>query len=265
VLLTFKVAVNCSWGTSQWQIHKRYSEFVELNTAIRSKQKISAILPPKKVFGKLSESVIRNRQVGLTRYLQTVKEELQCGKQLFFSFLAAPKELCSLFQTDCTEVEALQHETNVNSAYSISSSEALQDAPGLIVDNVSNQMIDVYLEPLQLKGRDAVARQNQYTAAVSLVEWPYDNSDSMEQHVNSILCAIPGRINAEAYASWGLRLKKTAVSDDEKQELTKAVQSMTESSLSLDLPNLAPFVVSLCGHKSAPSIVDCTYSGQPSM
>ncbi len=220
------------------------------------------MLPPKKVFGKLSESVIRDRQVGLTRYLQTIKEELQGGKQLFFSFLAAPKELCSLFQTDCVDGGALQHDPVIGGTHSICNSEALQDGPSLIVDNVSNQMIDVYLEPLQLKGRDAIARQNQYSLAVSHVEWPYANSASMEQHVNSILCSIPGRKSAEAYAEWGHRLKKTAVSDDEEQAVRNAVQSMIDSSLSLDPPKLAPFVVSLCEQSAAP-IVDCTTSGQP--
>jgi hypothetical protein len=216
------------------------------------------------VFGKLQESVIKNRQEGLRRYLQTIKDELQGGKQIFLSFLSAPRDVCSRFQTDCAGGEALQHNTMVEGAHSLCNSEALQDGPSLIVDNVSNQMIDVYMEPLQLKGRDAIARQNQYSAAVSLVEWPYDNSASMEQHVNSIMFSIPGRTSAESYVSWGLRLKTKAVSEDEEQAVRNAVQGMTESSLSLDLPKLAPFIVTLGDHHSAAPIVDCSSSGQTS-
>jgi hypothetical protein len=203
--------------------------------------------------------------VGLARYLQSLKDELQGGKQIFLSFLAAPNELCSLFQTDGTGGEASQHNTLTDGPHSNCSSEELQDAPSLIVDNVSNQMIDVYLEPLQLKGRDAIARQHQYSAAVSLVEWPYDNSASMEQHVNSILFSIPGRTSAEPYVSWGLRLNKKAVSEEEELAVRNACQRMIESSLSLDLPKLAPFVVTFSENHSAAPTANITSSGQSNL
>ncbi len=209
--------------------------------------------------------MIKNRQVGLARYLQTLKDELQGGKQIFFAFIAAPKELVSIFQTDCTGGEASQHNTLADGAHSNCSSEEIQDGPSLIVDNVSNQMIDVYLEPLQLKGRDAIARQHQYSAAVSLVEWPYDSSTSMEQHVKSILFSIPGRTSEEPYVSWGLRLKKMAVSEDEELAVRNACQRMLESSLTLDLPKMAPFVITFSENHPAAPTVDCASSGQSNL
>ena len=226
---------------------------------MRSKQKSTALLPPKKVFGKLSESVVRKRLEGLNRYLKTLQSEITGGKQFLAVFLAVPKEVCSLYQNDSIRCDHEPSATrrNIYSDVTIShcSGDELQDAPNLIVDNVSNQMIDVYSEPLQLKGRDAIARQHQYSAAVSLVEWPSKDAAGMEQHLNTILFSMPGKASGEAILVWANRLKKPALFEEEEIEILKMARCMADSTVYLELPKFPSFVVTFSEQRAVSPLV----------
>eukprot|EP00729_Bicosta_minor_P002321 gene2321-8419_t len=52
-----------------WEIEKRYSQFVELNTKVKALSGISITLPPKKVFGNKSKEFVAKRREGLQAYL----------------------------------------------------------------------------------------------------------------------------------------------------------------------------------------------------
>jgi hypothetical protein len=244
-----------------WDAAKRYSEFVELNTAVKSKQKVTAILPPKKVFGNFSLSVIKKRQEGLLMYLKHLQGEITAGKSYFIAFLNFPKAVCSQILPDEAGSDfetSAAHKVFSKGADSICSSEDVHDARGHIVDNVSNQMIDVYLEPLQLRGRDAIARQHQYFAAVSSCELPCPDAAGMEEHVKSILFSIP-RMSGEtnvAWDIWDIRLKNSALSDEEIVTIRKAARAMHEGVASLEPFLLPSFVVAFSEqHSISPALL----------
>eukprot|EP00277_Geminigera_cryophila_P037334 CAMPEP_0173104218 /NCGR_PEP_ID=MMETSP1102-20130122/39056_1 /TAXON_ID=49646 /ORGANISM="Geminigera sp., Strain Caron Lab Isolate" /LENGTH=133 /DNA_ID=CAMNT_0013999585 /DNA_START=10 /DNA_END=407 /DNA_ORIENTATION=+ len=64
--------VMCSAGVNRWEVRKRFSDFVQLNAAFKAKQKITGILPPKQLFGKMSDATIKKREEGLGAYLETL-------------------------------------------------------------------------------------------------------------------------------------------------------------------------------------------------
>lgn len=188
------------------------------------------------------------------RYLKTLQNEIAGGRPFLIAFLNFPKAIGSLLHS---EEPRSEHESRdaPNKMYmegveSNCSSEDVHDTRSLIVDNVSNQMIDVYLEPLQLNGRDAIARQHQYFAAVSNVEWPDTDPGKMEQYVKSLLVSIPGRANGDDFSSWSLRLMNPALCNEELVAIRSSAKSLSESIALLEATQLPAFVVTFSEQSS---------------
>jgi hypothetical protein len=73
-------------------VRKRYSEFVQLHTNLKAVGKVTASLPPKKLFGKLSDVVVKKRQEGLHIYVKEVlKSATPEQLRVVSAFLQAPK------------------------------------------------------------------------------------------------------------------------------------------------------------------------------
>jgi hypothetical protein len=86
------LAVVCTLGPSRWEVRKRYSEFAQLHSNLKSCGKVAANLPPKKFFGKLSDPVVRKRQEGLHNYIQELLQSATPDQlRLIAAFLQAPK------------------------------------------------------------------------------------------------------------------------------------------------------------------------------
>ncbi|XP_074645217.1 uncharacterized protein LOC141901698 [Tubulanus polymorphus] len=69
--------VEVSMGRFSWTVKHRYSEFHDMHEKLVADHKIDKnILPPKKIFGKMSESFIKRRQMDLEIYIQSVLHTL---------------------------------------------------------------------------------------------------------------------------------------------------------------------------------------------
>ncbi|XP_061473960.1 nischarin isoform X1 [Rhineura floridana] len=88
--------IQVSVGNHQWIVKHRYSDFHELHEKLVSEKKIDKnLLPPKKIIGKNSKSLVEKRQKELEVYLQT----------LLVTFpLAAPKVLSQFLHFHLYEI-----------------------------------------------------------------------------------------------------------------------------------------------------------------
>ncbi|NXC43242.1 NISCH protein, partial [Penelope pileata] len=65
--------IQISVGSHQWTVKHRYSDFHDLHEKLVSENKIDKnLLPPKKIIGKNSKSLVEKRQKELEVYLQTL-------------------------------------------------------------------------------------------------------------------------------------------------------------------------------------------------
>ncbi|NXP74041.1 NISCH protein, partial [Ramphastos sulfuratus] len=65
--------IQVSVGNHQWTVKHRYSDFHDLHEKLVSEKKIDKnLLPPKKIIGKNSKSLVEKRQKELEVYLQTL-------------------------------------------------------------------------------------------------------------------------------------------------------------------------------------------------
>ncbi|KAJ1486127.1 hypothetical protein T484DRAFT_1790778, partial [Baffinella frigidus] len=79
--------VQCSAGVARWEVRKRFSDFVQLHTTLQTRQKVTAALPPKRMFGKMTDAVIKLRQEGLEEYLHAVLRDLESEQEYLHAVL----------------------------------------------------------------------------------------------------------------------------------------------------------------------------------
>nr|XP_034962015.1 nischarin isoform X1 [Zootoca vivipara] len=91
--------IQVSIGNHQWVVKHRYSDFHELHEKLVSEKRIDKnLLPPKKIIGKNSKSLVEKRQKELEVYLQT----------LLLTFpLAAPKVLSQFLHFHLYEINGI--------------------------------------------------------------------------------------------------------------------------------------------------------------
>lgn len=74
-------------------MRKRYSEFQKLHVDLKACGRVAAQLPPKVLFGKLSDAVVSKRQDGLNDYLNRVHRGAGGDqRRVLASFLQVPSQ-----------------------------------------------------------------------------------------------------------------------------------------------------------------------------
>lgn len=86
-----------------WQIHRRYSDFVALHEQLKSSN-LELPLPPKKIFGNMEREFVADRQMALQRYLNLILSHHMLSSSLIFKRFLDP----SNYPINLSEV-ALQH------------------------------------------------------------------------------------------------------------------------------------------------------------
>ncbi|XP_071816686.1 PX domain-containing protein kinase-like protein isoform X2 [Apostichopus japonicus] len=86
-----------------WQIHRRYSDFVALHEQLKTSN-LELPLPPKKIFGNMEREFVADRQMALQRYLSLILSHHMLSSSLFFKKFLDPTN----YPVDLSEV-ALQH------------------------------------------------------------------------------------------------------------------------------------------------------------
>jgi hypothetical protein len=80
-------SIGVRWGECEWRINRRYSQFVELDSALRKTAPMVTLpypLPPKQAFGRLEESFVNERESALARYVEGIDSQQE-------AFFAIPK------------------------------------------------------------------------------------------------------------------------------------------------------------------------------
>ncbi|XP_067424219.1 nischarin isoform X5 [Emydura macquarii macquarii] len=91
--------IQISVGTHQWTVKHRYSDFHDLHEKLVSEKKIDKnLLPPKKIIGKNSKSLVEKRQKELEVYLQTLLVKFP---------IAAPKALSHFLHFNLYEINGI--------------------------------------------------------------------------------------------------------------------------------------------------------------
>ncbi|MEQ2201128.1 hypothetical protein XENOCAPTIV_008005, partial [Xenoophorus captivus] len=63
-------------GLHKWTVKHRYSDFYDLHEKLTAEKKVDRhLLPPKKILGKNSKSLVERRQKELELYLQTLLQQ----------------------------------------------------------------------------------------------------------------------------------------------------------------------------------------------
>lgn len=71
-LQAYTIAVRQAGVAEEWQIERRYTDFLELDKMIKDsplRSRVTATLPPKKLFGNQAPGVLRERQAAFAAYL----------------------------------------------------------------------------------------------------------------------------------------------------------------------------------------------------
>ncbi|XP_062466278.1 nischarin isoform X2 [Pezoporus occidentalis] len=91
--------IQVSVGSHQWTVKHRYSDFHDLHEKLVSEKKIDKnLLPPKKIIGKNSKSLVEKRQKELEVYLQTLLVKFP---------VTAPKVLSHFLHFDLYEINGI--------------------------------------------------------------------------------------------------------------------------------------------------------------
>ncbi|KAM8995149.1 nischarin isoform 3-T3 [Ara ararauna] len=91
--------IQVSVGSHQWTVKHRYSDFHDLHEKLVSEKKIDKnLLPPKKIIGKNSKSLVEKRQKELEVYLQTLLAKFP---------VTAPKVLSHFLHFDLYEINGI--------------------------------------------------------------------------------------------------------------------------------------------------------------
>uniref|UniRef100_A0A8B9GFP7 Nischarin n=1 Tax=Amazona collaria TaxID=241587 RepID=A0A8B9GFP7_9PSIT len=95
----FVYIIQVSVGSHQWTVKHRYSDFHDLHEKLVSEKKIDKnLLPPKKIIGKNSKSLVEKRQKELEVYLQTLLVKFP---------VTAPKVLSHFLHFDLYEINGI--------------------------------------------------------------------------------------------------------------------------------------------------------------
>uniref|UniRef100_A0A8C6JC03 Uncharacterized protein n=1 Tax=Melopsittacus undulatus TaxID=13146 RepID=A0A8C6JC03_MELUD len=99
VYFTRVYIIQVSVGSHQWTVKHRYSDFHDLHEKLVSEKKIDKnLLPPKKMIGKNSKSLVEKRQKELEVYLQTLLVKFP---------VTAPKVLSHFLHFDLYEINGI--------------------------------------------------------------------------------------------------------------------------------------------------------------
>mmetsp|Transcript_44862 Transcript_44862/g.141271 ORF Transcript_44862/g.141271 Transcript_44862/m.141271 type:complete len:246 (-) Transcript_44862:178-915(-) len=181
--------VSCSAGVVRWEVRKRFSDFVKLHLALKNKQTVTANLPPKQLFGKLSGAVIKRRQEGLDKYLEVLLKEVEPAQlNMIYSFLQVPQTLLSSMQGNISsatggDVDSTGHSSKTESLPVPMASNSDDAANREIVDQISDLMIDVFQMPLPAKGMDYEMRCKKYRTMVEKVPWPLEHGEDLSRYL----------------------------------------------------------------------------------
>ncbi|EKX38684.1 hypothetical protein GUITHDRAFT_115232 [Guillardia theta CCMP2712] len=165
-------------------VYEGFSDFVKLHLALKNKQTVTANLPPKQLFGKLSGAVIKRRQEGLDKYLEVLLKELN----MIYSFLQVPQTLLSSMQGNISsatggDVDSTGHSSKTESLPVPMASNSDDAANREIVDQISDLMIDVFQMPLPAKGMDYEMRCKKYRTMVEKVPWPLEHGEDLSRYL----------------------------------------------------------------------------------
>jgi len=241
--------VVCAQGVSRWEVRKRYSEFQQLHTDLKARGRVDAQLPPKKLFGKLSDAVISKRQDGLNDYLLRVHRAASPEQRgVLGSFLRVPQAV--------RQAPGVQGEQAVvfDGVRDASSNDG--DGRKEMVEQVADRMIDAFQAPVPVKGRDAKTRQAQYRKILQGIVWS-QRGDALHEHLQASLCALPrppegvarggcdGSPTPQGVEEARRRLGQAALSAQDDAMLGAALKQLTAATKAVQVGNKDPFVVFL--------------------
>jgi len=210
--------VQCSAGVARWEVRKRFSDFVQLHTTLQTRQKVTAALPPKRMFGKMTDAVIKLRQEGLEEYLHAVLRDLESEQvRMLYTFLQLPASLMGGLAAG--HDLSLQPDNGHLGAEELGGEQQIGEDASFreIVDNVSDLMIDVFQTPLPVSSSELKARRNQYRAMLETCEFPLENDEDLAAHLLRIIGPVAAPEPHDAAAL--LKAKSAHLAENARQKV----------------------------------------------